>query len=160
MITTQKLTGARLEGVSGAQHGTAGLHSVQALPDHGKDRAREHVTDHTREEGLLAEVSVVCAQMLSIDAAIVYSDTELTLLEMHFGGRGELGGDELEAAFLEAGGDLANETAVNTIGLEDNALSSVDDHLEAMDDYLDHDVGTLTNVGGHVCVVLSERAER
>lgn len=38
------------------------------------------------------------------------------------GGRDELGGDELEAALLKAGGDLANKTTVNTIGLEDGAV--------------------------------------
>jgi hypothetical protein len=41
---------------------------------------------------------------------------------MLFGGRDELGGDEFEAALLEASGDLANETTVNTIGLEDGAV--------------------------------------
>lgn len=36
---------------------------------------------------------------------------------MFFGGEGELGGDELEAAFLESGEDLADETAVDAVGL-------------------------------------------
>lgn len=33
------------------------------------------------------------------------------------GGEGELGRDELEAAFLESGEDLADETTVDAIGL-------------------------------------------
>lgn len=52
----------------------------------------------------------------------ILSDPELTLLEMLFGRRNKLGGDEFEAALLEAGGDLANKTTVNTIGLEDGAV--------------------------------------
>lgn len=106
---------ARLKGVGRAQHDTASFHGIQTLPDHSKDRAREHVSDHAREEGLVAEVLIV-------------------LLEMLLGWRDELGGDELEAALLEACGDLANKTTVNTIGL-------------------DHDVSALTDVGGHVCFV-------
>jgi len=37
---------------------------------------------------------------------------------MLFGGGGELCSDKLEAALLEAGDDLANQTTVNTIRLE------------------------------------------
>lgn len=37
---------------------------------------------------------------------------------MLLAGRSELGSDELEAALFEAGHDLADETTVNTIGLE------------------------------------------
>lgn len=36
---------------------------------------------------------------------------------MLLGGEGELGRDELEAAFLESGEDLADETTVDAIGL-------------------------------------------
>lgn len=45
LITARRLTRARLQRIGSAQHDTAGLHSVQTLPDHGKDRAREHVLD-------------------------------------------------------------------------------------------------------------------
>lgn len=40
-----------------------------------------------------------------------------TVFEVLLGGEGELGGDELEAAFLESGEDLADETAVDAVGL-------------------------------------------
>lgn len=40
-----------------------------------------------------------------------------TVFEMFFGGQGELGCDELEAAFLESGEDLADKTAVDAVGL-------------------------------------------
>lgn len=42
---------------------------------------------------------------------------------MLFGGRDELSSNEFEATLLEAGGDLANKTTVNTIGLEDCAIA-------------------------------------
>jgi len=60
LTTIRGLTRARLQGVGSTQHDTAGLHSVQTLPDHSKDRTREHVLDHTGEEGLPNEISVVC----------------------------------------------------------------------------------------------------
>jgi hypothetical protein len=88
--------------------------------------------------------------MLSIKGVRIWSDLELTLFKMLFAGRGELGSDELEAALLEASDDLADETTVNTIRLENNPLSSMDDKPEAMNGYLDHDVGALTDVWGHV----------
>jgi hypothetical protein len=40
-----------------------------------------------------------------------------TVFEVRFGGQGELGCDELEAAFLESSEDLADETAVDAVGL-------------------------------------------
>ena len=40
-----------------------------------------------------------------------------TVSEMFFRGEGEFGCDELEAAFLEPGEDLADETAVDAVGL-------------------------------------------
>lgn len=48
-----------------------------------------------------------------------------TLFKVVFGGEGELGGDELEAAFLESGEDLADETAVDAVGLFDGFGGSV-----------------------------------
>lgn len=42
---------------------------------------------------------------------------------MLFGGRDKLSSDEFEATLLEAGGDLANKTTVNTIGLKDCVFS-------------------------------------
>lgn len=89
--------GGRSKGVGGAEHGTAGLDGVKALPDHADNGAREHVLDERGEEGLGREVGVV-------------------LLEVLLGGSSELEGDELEAALLEAGDDLADEAALDAVG--------------------------------------------
>lgn len=40
-----------------------------------------------------------------------------TFFEVLFAGKVELGGDELETAFLEPGEDLADETTINAVGL-------------------------------------------
>lgn len=58
--------------------------------------------------------------MLLINEVRVWSNLELTFLEMLFGRRCELSSDKLEAALLEAGDDIANETTVNTIRLEES----------------------------------------
>ena len=56
-------TGLRTKRVSRAEHHTARLDSVEALPNHGDDRARSHVLDQTREERPLLQVLVVCAKL-------------------------------------------------------------------------------------------------
>ena len=48
------------ERVGRAEHDTASLHGVKALPDHGDDGASGHVLDKAGEEGFALEVSVVC----------------------------------------------------------------------------------------------------
>ena len=53
-------TRSRREGVGRAEHDTAGLDGVKALPDHRDDGASSHVLDEAGEEGLALEVSVVC----------------------------------------------------------------------------------------------------
>ena len=53
-------TRSRGEGVGGTEHGTAGLNSIETLPDHGDNGARGHVLDEAGEERLALEVSVVC----------------------------------------------------------------------------------------------------
>ena len=40
-----------------------------------------------------------------------------TAFEVVFGGEGEFCGDDFEAAFFESGEDLADETAVDAVGL-------------------------------------------
>ena len=56
-------TGLRLKRVSRAEHHAARLDSIEALPDHGDDRARSHVLDQTREERPILQVFVVCAKI-------------------------------------------------------------------------------------------------
>jgi len=87
------------ERVGGTENGAAGLDDFTAFPDHGADRARGHIGNETREEGLGGEVFVV-------------------LLEMLLGGAHELDGDELEATVLEARDDGADQTTLNAIRLD------------------------------------------
>jgi hypothetical protein len=47
-----------------------------------------------------------------------------TLLEVLLGGLDELEGNELEAAFLEPGDDLADEVALNAVRLQTKARQS------------------------------------
>jgi hypothetical protein len=91
----------RGKGVGGTEDGAASLDSIKTLPDHGADGARVHVVDEASEEGLGAEISIV-------------------LLEVLLAGADELEGNKLEAAVLEAGDDGANESTLDTIGLDGN----------------------------------------
>ena len=59
MRSIGRRTRSRREGVGRAEHDTASLHGIKALPDHGNDGARGHVLDEAGEEGLALEVSVV-----------------------------------------------------------------------------------------------------
>jgi hypothetical protein len=92
-VVTTDGTGGGSQGVGGTEDGTAGLNDVLTLPDHGADGAAEHVGDETLEEGLGGEILVV-------------------LLEVLLAGGGELHGNELEAAVLEARDDGANESTL------------------------------------------------
>lgn len=112
-------TDGRLEGVGGAEHNTASLDGVKSLPDHGDDGAGGHVLDQTGEEGLALEIGVVCGQGSAPARrcdAIALSGRH-TLLEVLLGGVDELEGDQLVAALLEAGDDLADEVALNAVRL-------------------------------------------
>ena len=62
-------TRSRSEGVGRAEHDTAGLDGVKALPDHRDDGASSHVLDEAGEEGLALEVSVVCTYVTVISEA-------------------------------------------------------------------------------------------
>ena len=90
--------GGRGERVRGTEQSAALLDHVLALPDHGHNGARGHVLDQAGEERLALEVGVV-------------------LLQVVFAGVHELHGHELEAAVLEALDDLADESALDTVGL-------------------------------------------
>jgi hypothetical protein len=92
-VVTTDSTGGGGQGVGGTEDGTAGLDDVLTLPDHGADGAAQHVGDETLEEGLGGEVLVV-------------------LLEVLLAGGGELHGNELEAAVLEARDDGADESTL------------------------------------------------
>ena len=63
-------TGSRSKRVSCAEHHTASLDGIEALPDHGDDGARSHVLDKTREEWLALQVLVVCSQKKRIVISI------------------------------------------------------------------------------------------
>ena len=80
------------------------LDGVLALPDHGDDGSRVHVLDETREELLVAEVSVVLLEVLVARGA-------------------QLHGNKLEAAVLEARDDGANETTLRTASANNSQLT-------------------------------------
>ena len=95
-----------VEGLGGTEHLSSGEDSVVAFPDHGADGTSAHVVDEATEERLGGEVSVV---LLHVGAAW----------------RAELHGDELESLLLESLHNGANESSLDTVGL-------------------DHDVGSLS----------------
>lgn len=99
--------GGRGEGVGSAEQSAALLDDILALPDHGDNGAGSHVLDQTREEGLALEVLVV-----------LRSARRTHLLKVLLACLGELEGHELVATVLEALDDLANETALNAVGLD------------------------------------------
>lgn len=92
-------TGERGEGVSLTKELTASLNGLLAGPDHTNDRTGGHVGHETGEEGLGLEVLVV-------------------LLEDVTGGLHELKGLKLVTLGLETADDLANKTALDTVGLD------------------------------------------
>jgi len=92
-------SGARVGGLGGAEHLSAGGDNVVAVPDHGANGARAHVLDESGEEALLGKIGVV-------------------LLHVPFSGGAELHGNQLEALLLEALNDFSNETTLDTIGLD------------------------------------------
>jgi hypothetical protein len=54
-----KHTGGRLKRFGSTEHGTTSLDSIKTLPDHTDNRTRGHVGYKAREEGLVAEISVI-----------------------------------------------------------------------------------------------------
>ena len=106
----------RSEGVGSTKHGTAGLDGVKALKDHAEHGAGLHVRDQAGKKGFFLEIDIVCGCDVSVSTSGGMGCAR-TVFEMFFGGQGELGCDELEAAFLESGEDLADETAVDAVRL-------------------------------------------
>lgn len=103
---TADRTGGRSQGVGSTKEDTALLDHVLTLPDHGDNGARGHVLDQTREEGLALEVGVVLGKPKGTYLL------EVVLTSVH-----ELHGHKLEATVLEALDDLADETALDAVGL-------------------------------------------
>jgi len=87
--------------VGGTEDEAASLDDLAALPDHGDNWARGHVTDETWEEGLVLQVLIV-------------------LLEVLLGGRDHFDGDELEATLLEAGNNVTDKSTLDTVWLDSN----------------------------------------
>jgi hypothetical protein len=157
-------TSSRSKWVSCAEHHTASLDGIEALPDHPDDGARSHVLDKTREERLVLQVLIVCTKKkrlrtdVSITTVCASARVGLTLLEVLGGGVDELQGDQLEAAFLEAADDFADETALDAVGLIITvrcASASANSARWAIKvPHLDHDVRAFV-IGGHVrCFLL------
>ena len=85
--------------VGGADDLAAGLDNLLAFPDHAHDGAGAHVVDEVAEEGLGGEVGVVLFGV--------------RLLHRH-----HLHAAEEETLGLEALDDLADETALDAVGLD------------------------------------------
>ena len=91
--------GGRLQGVGSTEHLTSSGNGLLALPNHGNDGSAEHVIAKLGEEGLVHEVAVVS-------------------LEKLLAGHASLHGGQLVSLCLESGDDIANNTTLNTIGLD------------------------------------------
>merc|ERR1712115_221201 len=89
------------ERVCGAEHGSALLDGVLALPNHGTDWATVHVVDKSSEEALAAEVGVV-------------------LLEVSLAWHAELHGDQLVASLLESSDNVGDKASLDTVRLDGN----------------------------------------
>ena len=66
-----------------------------------------------------------------------------TLLEVLRGSVDKLHSNELEATLLEAADDVADETALDAVGLSCNVVSTVGGNAWGNAAHLDHDVGAL-----------------
>lgn len=121
----------------------AGLDGITALPDHGDDGAAVHVywssqhrsgatrggcrtLDEASEEGLVLEVGI-CTRVSMVGRSVSKDMDRTVGLEVLLAGGGELDGGELVPTLLEAGDDGANESALDTVGLDGNeaVLASV-----------------------------------
>ena len=98
-IYSEMTIGGYSQRVGGADDLAAGLDDLLALPDHAHDGAGAHVVDEVAEEGLGGEVGVV---LLGV-----------RLLHRH-----HLHAAEEETLGLEALDDLADETALDAVGLD------------------------------------------
>ena len=90
--------------LSGTEHFTASSYSVCTFPDHGADRASDHVINKTTEEALGGQVSVVLFHVRSSWCT-------------------KLHGDELESLLFEALNDCTNKSSLDSVGLDHNESS-------------------------------------
>jgi hypothetical protein len=95
--------GARGRGkrVGGTKEDTASLDGITSLPNHGGDRAAQHVLNQAGEERLLLEVGVVSLEVLLARA-------------------NKLEGYQLVASVLKAADDGTNEATLDAIRLDSN----------------------------------------
>ena len=91
--------GSRLQGLRGTHHLAGNGNDVVTLPDHGNHSRGVHETGEAGVEGLALVLSIVLLQKLH--------------RRNH-----HLQTDELEALLLEAGDDLTDMSALDTIGLD------------------------------------------
>lgn len=109
-VVTSDGTGGRLQGVGGAQDGSTLLDNVLTFPDGGEDGTGHHVRQQRGEERLFLQVGVVFSQL-------------------RFGGSAQLDGNQLVTSVFESREDGANETSLDTVGLDGNESSFSVGHL-------------------------------
>lgn len=93
--------GQGVSGVRRAEQHASALHNAEALPHHADDRAGREVLAQAAEELLARQVAVVLLRLLN-------------------GGLQQLQANELVALVLEAADDLADEAALDAVGLHSN----------------------------------------
>lgn len=102
-VVTSNGAWSRGEWVGGSQERSSSLDGVGSLPDHGTDWARVHVLDETGEKWLRREVLVV-------------------LLQVSLARSAELKGGELVTLLLESGDDLSDESTLDTVWFDGDAI--------------------------------------
>lgn len=100
-------TGGRLQRLGGAHHLTSDGNDVVSLPHHGDDGRGAHETSEAGVETLALVLSVV-------------------LLKEGHGGNQHLQTHQLESLLLEAGNDLTNVSALDSVGLNSKESSLLD----------------------------------
>ena len=92
-------SGGRFQGVGSTEHLPSSGNSLLALPNHGNDRAAQHIISKLGKERLVHKVAVVGLKKL-------------------LAGHTSLHGAQLVAFRLESGDDVADNTTLDTIGLD------------------------------------------
>ena len=96
-----------------AEHHTAHFDDVLALPDHGADWARVHVLDESGEETL----ERVRTHKTRLQAHLA-GEVLVVLLEVLLARSAQFHCNQFVAALLESLDDLANESALDTVGFD------------------------------------------
>ena len=92
-------SGGRFQGVGSTEHLPSSGNSLLALPNHGNDRAAQHIISKLGKERFVHKVAVVGLKKL-------------------LAGHTSLHGGQLVAFRLESGDDVADNTTLDTIGLD------------------------------------------